>query len=80
MARSYPAVIRGGVAVGEDLPKLADGVQVEVVTLDDDDPLSPEDLAELEAANDEADREEGIPLEEALRILRERRAERSRNR
>jgi len=63
-------VINGRVDFGDvDLPE---GASVQAFVLDEDEEeMSAEQLAELDAAIDEADRGEGIPAEEVLRELRE---------
>ena len=64
-------VINGHVDFGD--VELPEGATVQAFVLDDEDEMSPEQLAELEAAIEEADRGEGIPVEEVLRELREMR-------
>jgi hypothetical protein len=74
--RTFPATIRGGVAVGDGLSQLPDGAQVEVVAIEEDE-LTPEEHAELDEAEASLDRGEGIPWEEVKRMLQERRAART---
>jgi hypothetical protein len=62
-------VINGRVDFGDvDLPE---GATVQALILDDEDEMTPEQVAELEAALEEADRGEGISGEEMLRQMRE---------
>lgn len=63
-------VINGHIDFGDvDLPE---GATVQAFLLDEeDDEMSAEQLAELEAALDEADRGEGISADEMLRQMRE---------
>jgi len=62
-------VVNGRVDFGDvDLPE---GATVQAFVLEDEDEMSPEQLAELEAALDEADRGEGISGDEMLRQMRE---------
>lgn len=65
-------VVNGHIDFGDvDLPE---GATVQAFVLDEDEEeMSAEQLAELEAAIEEADRGEGIPAEEVLRELREMR-------
>jgi len=62
-------VIDGRVDFGDiDLPE---GASVQAFVLKEEDEMSPEQLAELEAALEEADRGEGISADEMLRQMRE---------
>lgn len=73
MSRTIPATIRGGAAVSAELSELRDGERVDVVTHDD--ALSPDDLAELAAANAEADRGDAfVSADEVIEGLRARHA------
>lgn len=62
-------VVNGHVDFGD--VELPEGATVQAFVLEDEDEMSAEQLAELEAALEEADRGEGIPAEEVLRELRE---------
>jgi hypothetical protein len=72
------AILRGHVESGRivlDEPiDLPDGTEVEIAALTDDDEMTPEERAEIEADIDagleQAARGEGIPAEEFLRRLR----------
>lgn len=65
-------VVNGHVDFGD--VELPEGATVQAFVLEEDDEeMSAEQLAELEAAIEEADRGEGIPAEEMLRKLREMR-------
>jgi len=71
---SVRARIVDGQAVSDELP-LPEGKEVTIWVPEDEDEegihLTPEEEAELDAALEEADREEGIPAEQVLRELRE---------
>lgn len=71
MSRVIAATIRNGHAVADELATLPDGTVVEVSV--DVDALSPEDLADLDAAHDQADRGQRVPAAEVLRRLAVRR-------
>jgi hypothetical protein len=64
-------IINGQVVVEDDL-SLPDGMAVTILARGDESvvQLPPRELAELMAALDEADREEGIPAEEFFARLR----------
>jgi hypothetical protein len=62
-------VVNGHVDFGD--VELPEGARVQAFVLDDEDEMSPEQLEELEAALDEADRGEGISGDEMLRQMRE---------
>ena len=62
-------VVNGRVDFGD--VGLPEGATVQAFVLEDEDEMSPEQLAELEAALDEADRGEGISGDEMLRQMRE---------
>lgn len=63
----------GGIVLDEPLD-LPEGTEVEIAVADDDEEMSAEERAEIEAAIDESlqqvARGEGIPAEEVLRRLR----------
>jgi len=64
-------VVNGHIDFGDvDLPE---GATVQAFVLEGENEMSPEQLAELEAAIEEADRGEGISGDEMLRQLREMR-------
>jgi len=62
-------VINGRVDFGD--VELPEGATVQAFVLEDEDEMSAEQLAELEAALDEADRGETISADEMLRQMRE---------
>ena len=62
-------VINGRVDFGD--VELPEGASVQAFVLDEEDEMSPEQMAELEAALEEADRGEGISGDEMLRQMRE---------
>jgi predicted transcriptional regulator len=68
--------VEGGRIVLDEKVDLPEGAQVEVALLDDEDDLSLDERAKIEAAIDvglaEADRGEGIPVEDVLEYLRKR--------
>jgi predicted transcriptional regulator len=68
--------VEGGRIVLDEKVALPEGAQVEVALLDDEDDLSVDERAKIEAAIDvglaEADRGEGIPVEDVLEYLRKR--------
>lgn len=74
MSRVIAATIRGGHAVAEELTTLPEGSAVEVV-LDDDAEreLTPGELAELDAAHEQADRGRLVSAADVLDQLARRR-------
>lgn len=66
-------VVNGRIEVEDDI-ELPEGAEVTVYLHEEGEYVpTPEEEAELEAACDEADRGEGVPLEDVLRELREMR-------
>ncbi len=74
MSRVIAATIRGGVAVSGEFANRPEGTAVTVVAPDEAVELTAEQLDDLAAANDEADRGELVPAEDVLRALDARRA------
>jgi predicted transcriptional regulator len=68
--------VEGERIVFDEKVDLPEGAQVEVALLDDEDDLSADERAKIEAAIDvglaQADRGEGIPVEDVLEYLRKR--------
>ena len=68
--------VEGGRIVLDEQVELPEGAEVEVALLDDDDDLSADERANIEANIDiglaQADRGEGEPIEDVLEYLRKR--------
>lgn len=73
MSRVITATICNGNAVAAELATLPEGTNVEVEVVDDDSPLTADDVAALNAAHDEADRGQLVPAAEVLTRLAARR-------